>query len=109
MNFSTAEIWAIIGLIGVGTFLLRFSFLGLIGGRKMPDWLLRHLRYTPVAVLPGLVAPMVLWPEATHGAFDLPRVMAALVTVAMGLYFRDAIKALFGGILTLYLLLYFLG
>ena len=40
---------------GIGTFLVRFSFLGLIGNRDLPPWLLRHLRYTPVAVFPALV------------------------------------------------------
>ena len=109
MNFTTAEIWMIIGLIGVGTFFIRFSFLGLIGNRKMPDWLLRHLRYTPVAVLPGLVAPMVMWPQATQGAFDLPRVAAALVTVGVGVYSKNALKAMFSGIFTLYIALYLLS
>ena len=61
MTYSTFEIWLIIVLLGLGTYAIRFSFLGLIGDRKMPDWLLRHLRYTPVAVLPGLVAPLVAW------------------------------------------------
>ena len=37
MNYSTAEIWAIITLMGIGTFLIRFSFLGLIGDRPMPQ------------------------------------------------------------------------
>ncbi len=109
MTLSNSEIWLVIALIGIGTFLIRFSFLGLIGSRPMPAWLLRHLRYTPVAVLPGLVAPMVLWPQATHGEFDLPRVLAAVVTVAIGLYTKNVIKALSGGVLALYIGLYFLG
>lgn len=109
MTLSNSEIWIIIAIIGLGTFLIRFSFLGLIGDRPMPDWLLRHLRYTPVAVLPGLVAPMVMWPQATQGTFDLPRVAAALVTVAVGLYSKNVLKALFSGISTLYIALYLLG
>ena len=68
MTYSTAEIWTIIGIMGIGTFLIRFSFLGLIGDRPMPAFVLRLLRYTPVAVLPGMVAPLVLWPGATMGS-----------------------------------------
>ena len=109
MNFSNMEIWVIIIAIGVGTFLIRFSFLGIIGSRPMPEWVLRHLRYTPVAVLPGMVAPMVLWPQATQGDFDLPRVLAAMITVAIGLYTKNVFKALFGGVLTLYIALFLLG
>ena len=49
-GWSGAEIWWIIVALGVATYTIRFSFLGLIGNRDLPDWLLRHLRYTPVAI-----------------------------------------------------------
>ena len=84
MNYSNAEIWLIIALLGIGTYAIRFSFLGLIGGRRMPDWVLRHLRYTPVALLPGLVAPLVIWPEATGGDFDPVRLIASGATLLAG-------------------------
>ena len=53
MSYSATTLWTIVLILGVGTYLIRFSFLGLVGNRKMPDWVLRHLRYTPVAILPG--------------------------------------------------------
>jgi branched-subunit amino acid transport protein len=109
MSFSTLHIWMIILLIGIGTFLIRFSFIGLIGSRPMPEWLLRHLRYTPVAVLPGLVAPMVLWPAATDGAFDTPRILAASVTILAGLFTKNVLLAIVCGVLALYGALYLTG
>jgi branched-subunit amino acid transport protein len=102
MSYSTAEIWTIIAIMGVGTFLIRFSFLGLIGDRPMPPFVLRLLRYTPVAVLPGMVAPLVLWPAATDGQFDPVRMLAAVATVAVGLWTRNVLWAIFGGAVTLY-------
>ncbi|MFQ5438947.1 MAG: AzlD domain-containing protein, partial [Paracoccaceae bacterium] len=63
-------LWIVIILLALGTYLIRFSFLGLIGGRELPNWVLRHLRYVAVAVLPGLVAPLVVWPQATGGVPD---------------------------------------
>lgn len=81
MSYSSSEIWIIIALIGIGTFLIRFSFLGLIGSRDMPPWVLRHLRYTPVAILPGLVAPLVMWPSANDGNLDPIYLTAAAATV----------------------------
>lgn len=102
MNYSAAEIWTIIGVMGIGTFLIRFSFLGLIGDRPMPQFVLRLLRYTPVAVLPAMVAPLVLWPAATDGQFDPVRMLAALATVAVGLWSRNVLWAIFAGALTLY-------
>jgi branched-subunit amino acid transport protein len=109
MTLPSWEIWAIIVAMGAGTFLIRFSFLGLIGARKLPDWVLRHLRYTPVAVMPALVAPMVFWPEATGGAFDPPRVSAALATLAAGYLTRNMLAAIAAGAATLYGMLYLLA
>jgi branched-subunit amino acid transport protein len=109
MTASTFEIWMIIILLGIGTYLIRFSFIGLIGSRDLPDWILRHLRYTPVAVLPGLVAPLVFWPDATGGALDAPRLTAALATFAVGILTKSPLWAAITGGCTLYALLYLLG
>lgn len=108
MSYSSAEIWSIIIVLGIGTFLIRFSFLGLIGDRKMPDWVLRHLRYTPVAIIPGMVAPLVLWPAATDGTFDIPRFAAAVVTVIVGYTFKGVVRAILAGAATLYALQFLL-
>jgi branched-subunit amino acid transport protein len=97
MNYSSAEIWFIVAVMGVGTYLIRFSFLGLIGDRKMPDWVLRHLRYTPVAVLPGLVAPLVLWPAATGGDPDPARLIAAAATLAVAWWQKSMLWGVFAG------------
>lgn len=102
MSYSTFEIWLIIVVMGIGTFLIRFSFLGLIGDRPMPAFVLRLLRYTPVAVLPGMVAPLVLWPTATDGQFDPIRLLAAIATVVIGIWTRNVLWAILGGAVTLY-------
>ncbi|MEO0989444.1 MAG: AzlD domain-containing protein [Pseudomonadota bacterium] len=101
MSYDTATIWLIIGVIGLGTYLIRFSFLGLIGNRDLPPWVLRLLRYTPVAVLPALVAPLVVWPEATGGQPDGPRMAAAAVTLAVGMWTKNLVAAVFAGAGTL--------
>ncbi|MBI1417386.1 MAG: AzlD domain-containing protein [Limimaricola sp.] len=99
---SDADIWLVIGLLAVGTYLIRFSFLGLIGSRPMPAAVLRLLRFTPVAVLPGMVAPLVLWPAATGGHPDIARLAAAAATLAAGLWRRNTLLAIAAGALTLY-------
>ena len=98
---ATNSIWTLIIVMGIGTYLIRFSFLGLIGARKMPDWLLRHLRYTPVAILPGLVAPLVAWPDATGGETDPARLTAALVTLAVGWWKKNMLWGAIAGAATL--------
>lgn len=92
-GWSTGQIWLIIAVLGAVTFLIRFSFLGLIGDRQLPDWLLRHLRYTPVAILPALVTPEILWPEATGGQISAPHLLAAAVALAIGYWRSNAALA----------------
>lgn len=97
MTYSDAQIWGIIALLGLGTFLIRFSFLGLIGSRDLPEWLLRHLRYTAVAILPAMVAPLVLWPEASGGDIDPKRLAAAAVTLGVGFTLKNPIFGIVAG------------
>lgn len=105
---DTGTFWFVTVVLGVGTYLIRFSFLGLLGGRVLPDWLLTHLRYVGVAVLPALITPMVLWPAATGGAFDGPRLFAALVAIAAGMRL-GVIWAIVSGMGVLWALQWMLG
>ncbi|MEO1026278.1 MAG: AzlD domain-containing protein [Pseudomonadota bacterium] len=95
MSYSTAQIWTIIAVLGAGTYLIRFSFLGLLGDRKMPDWVLRHLRYTPVAILPGIVAPLVMWPNG--GAPDPIWLVTAAVTLLVAWWRKQMLAGAFAG------------
>lgn len=102
MNYSAGEIWLIILALGAGTFLVRFSFLGVLGNRSLPAWLLRHLRYTAVGILPGMVTPLVLWPQATGGQTDPGRIAAAALALGVGLWTRSPIWAIVAGMATLW-------
>lgn len=92
-----ADFWVVVVGLGLGTYLLRFSFLGFLGNRVLPWWLVRGLRYTAVAVLPALVAPAVLWPEAMGGQTDPARLLAAAATVLVGAYTRQMMAAIAAG------------
>lgn len=98
-GWTGTEIWLIIVALGVATYAIRFSFLGLIGNRELPDWLLRHLRYTPVAILPALVTPGVLWPAGSDGSLSAPHIVAALVAVGVGYWRKSAVLAALCGVL----------
>lgn len=109
MPIDKTTLWTVIVALGIGTYLIRFSFLGLLGSRALPNWLLRALRYTPMAILPGLVAPAVLWPAATGGETDPARLCAAIATIAIGIVTRNLLAAIIGGGATLYAMLWLLG
>lgn len=104
-----ARIWVVMIAVGSGTYLIRYSFLGLVGDRPLPGWLLRALRYVPVAVMPALVAPLVVWPAATGGQTDPARLLASLAALAVGAAMRSVLGAVFGGMAVLYLALWALG
>jgi len=103
------DLWIIIAGLAIGSFALRFAFIGLVGSRPMPEWLLRHLRYTAVAIIPALVSPIILWPQATGGTPDPARLAAAAVTLTVGLWTRNVLAAIGAGAATLYAALYLLG
>ncbi|MCC1494193.1 AzlD domain-containing protein [Cognatishimia sp. F0-27] len=92
-----ADLWFVILALGVGSFGFRFLFLGVVGDRALPEWLLRHLRYTAVAVLPALVVPLVIWPQATGGEPDPIRLAAAAATFAVGYGFKSVLGAMGAG------------
>lgn len=94
---TDARVWTVILLLAAGSYLIRLSFLGLVGGRQLPDWLIAPLRYTTVAVLPALVAPVVVWPAATGGQPDPLRLAAALCALAVGVIFRSTLAGVAAG------------
>jgi len=68
-TMSPSLVWVLVGIIGVGTWLLRLSFLALLGRvEHVPPVVSRVLRLIPAAVLAAIVLPSL-----THatGSFDL--------------------------------------
>jgi len=102
MTVDKSVLWTVIPAMAIGTYLIRFSFLGFLGATPLPGWLRRALRYTAVAVLPGLVAPAVLWPAATGGSPDPARLAAACATLIAGLATRSVLPSLAAGVATLF-------
>jgi branched-subunit amino acid transport protein len=72
-SYSDPTLWGLIVVIGVATYLIRLSFIGLFGYLdEVPPALERALRYVPAAVLAALVLPsfITLGPDATGVAAD---------------------------------------
>jgi branched-subunit amino acid transport protein len=72
--------WLLILAIGAATFGIRLSFVTFFGKREMPAFILRVLRFVPVAVL-----STIIWPQLflAHNTLDLsfgnPRWLAGLL------------------------------
>lgn len=101
-GMSDFEIWGIIGGLAVATFLVRWSFLGLLSGQVLPGWARMALSFVPVTVMPALVAPVVLFsPEA--GWASLPVMAGAAATIGVGALTRHLFGAFATGILVYHL------
>ena len=73
--------FAVVLVIGLGTYVIRLSFIGIVGARPVPEWAAAPLRYVAPAVLAALIAPAVM---LNGGALDLspvsnPRFLAAVL------------------------------
>ncbi|UWQ25527.1 AzlD domain-containing protein [Leisingera aquaemixtae] len=97
-------LWTVIIGLALGSYALRFAFIGFMGGRAIPEWLMRHLRYTAVAIIPALVAPLVVWPAPAGGEPSLMHFAAAAATFSAGYLTRNVLFALGTGGLSLLLL-----
>lgn len=81
-------LWITLALIGSTTIMTRGSFI-IPGERaRLPSVAQRILRYAPAAALAALIAPDIL---IDGGDFDPlnPKLLAALVVIAVGLRLRN--------------------
>ncbi len=96
--------WAIVICAGLVTLGVRASFIVLPPHTRVPAWLLESLKYVAAAVLPALVAPDVLFRDATAGeTFNLYRIAAAAVAMAFALKTRNVFGTLAVGMTALWL------
>ena len=98
--------WLVVAVIGVGTYLLRFSFIGVLGTKPMPVWAQRPLKYVAPAVLAALVLPAVLLRDGAPDVTPLgnPRFAAALVAVIVAWRLKNVAGVILVGMSVLWLL-----
>lgn len=94
---SALTIWTVILLLGIITYLIRFSFLGLLSGRRLPDWASEALGFVPVAVLPALIVPMAVLDPATRDWAEPHRPLAAIIALGVGIAARNVLAAIGAG------------
>ena len=101
---SPGLIWLLIGVIAVGTWLIRVSFIGLLGrSTVIPDVAMRVLRLIPAAVFAALVGPSL-----THaaGSFDLgtDRFLAGVLAAIVAWQTKNVLATIGVGMGVLWLL-----
>ncbi|MQX36093.1 AzlD domain-containing protein [Roseospira navarrensis] len=101
--FGPVQFWTLVVLSGLGTWMLRASFIQLAGAFQVPRWLSRALRYVPPAVLAALVVPALVQADALFTpAWDWTRPAAGAVAVAVAALTRRVILTLVVGMAALW-------
>ena len=102
---STSTLWLTVVGAGVVTFVLRLSFIALLGRVEVPAFLEKALRFVPAAVLTAVVIPLLLYqngvPEISLGN---ERLLAGLVAAVICWRTRNVPLTLVGGMAMLWTL-----
>lgn len=102
-SYSGPTIWGLIVLIGVLTFLIRLSFIGLFGYLdEIPPQLRRALRFVPAAVLAALVLPSFVTPDPGTGGIAADRLAAGAVAGTAAWRTESVFITITAGMLTLW-------
>ncbi|SEF85128.1 AzlD domain-containing protein [Marinobacterium lutimaris] len=102
---SEFTLWGLFIAVALGTFALRFSFIGLHGRLHLPPTLKRALVYVPASVLAALVLPAVSLsgPEQSF-ALDNLRIPAAAVAALIAWKSHNTLLTILAGMGTLWAL-----
>ncbi|MFA7281259.1 MAG: AzlD domain-containing protein [Sterolibacterium sp.] len=100
---DTLYVWSVILALSLATYFNRVSFLGLLAHIELPRVLQRMLAYVPPAVFAAIIAPQV-FPSGTAGlpTLDWPRLIAALLAIAIALRTRSTLATICSGMLALW-------
>jgi branched chain amino acid efflux pump len=98
-------VWIIMLGLALGTFLLRSSFILVLGEQAIHPLMERALRFVPAAVLSALVVPEIL---VRHDSLLVsprnPQFVAGIVAATIAWRSRNVVLTIVGGMITLWAL-----
>jgi branched-subunit amino acid transport protein len=99
------KIWWIMAGLGLGTFLIRFSFIALYGKIQFPPLVEKSLKFIPAAVLFSLISPQFLmvnsYPNLTLAN---PRLIAGTAAAFVSWRTKNVALTIICGMAVLYLM-----
>ncbi|BCR04326.1 membrane protein [Desulfuromonas versatilis] len=104
MRLDSSTLWLTMAGIGAGTFLIRFSFIWLLGRGQVRPAVQRVLRFVPASVLSALILPSFVLPQ--HAAFSLgnERMWAGLIAAIVAWRTRNVLLTIGAGMAALWVL-----
>lgn len=99
MTYSGTVLWAIILAMGVGTFALRFSVLGLSGHVEgVPPRVERALQFVPAAVIAALVVPSLVVVDGAASIAGNDRLLAGAIAAPVAWRTEDILATIVVGV-----------
>ena len=103
------NIWLVMLLGGLITFLIRFSFIYLFGRFDIPETIRKALRYVPPAVLSAIIFPeLFLHDGAINLSVENTRLLAGLIAILVAWFSKNTLVTILAGMVALFLLKLFL-
>ena len=103
-------LWLMLLVIGVVTYAIRLSCIGLLGQREMPALLLKALRFVPLTVLPAIILPQLFLRNNTLAlSIQNPRWMAGLLAALVAWRTRNVLLTIVVGMVGLWVLQFMLA
>jgi branched-subunit amino acid transport protein len=106
---DSLDLWLVLLLGGLGTYLIRLSFILIFQHVEIPPYLERMLRLVPPAVFSAIVLPELLVRDgAVQFSFSNLRLVAGLLAAIIALRTRNVLVTIASGMVILWVLQYFL-
>ena len=101
----TTMLWVVIVGAAAVTFMLRVSFIALLGRTGMPPSVERALRFVPAAVLTAFVIPLLIYENgAMQVSLGNERLLAGLIAALIAWRSGSVLFTLGGGMAALWVL-----
>jgi branched-subunit amino acid transport protein len=102
---DSLNLWLILILGGLGTYLIRLSFILIFQHVQLPDYMDRILRLVPPAVFSAMVLPELLVRDGSiQFAFTNLRLIAGLLAAIIAIKTRNVFATIASGMLILWIL-----
>ena len=99
------NIWITFFILGLLTFLTRFSFIAIFDKVEPPRNLKRALRFVPIAVLSAIISPELFYANNQFlWSWNNPRLIAAVLATAVAYKTRNIVFTILAGMAAFWVL-----
>ena len=96
--------WLSITIAGIITYFTRMTMVAIINRNMLSENVKKVLNYVPSAVFPAIIFPGVFFNDyGTFVEINDPKIFGALTAIAIGLFSKNIIATISGGLISYWL------